>query len=461
MRSPSTTHRLSLCILAAVAAGCGNPESIPMGEQPAVLETTTLRLAPESLSQPLSIQRATTFIGTASSAIRKVRFTVDDWKIGEATPRDGRFSLTYTFTGGGSDRKLVAAGFDSAGKQIATFSAKITVAPKPLVCSQTAGCVSLTSKTRQVSAGTPLALAGVAGPKVVDVQAVLGEDILTTGKVVDGKFAMEITFDTPTRELGLVLRGLDANGETVAAATYAFDIAKPPPPVEPGSEMERYERTAERIGLVKLEKPADHDPQTYYNHISYFRQAKLPDSMRGVPSVPRALTEEEGRRFYFDGLLPLVETANTPSPATSEFEAAIKEGRVVEPPCATTNSQVLERAALKAGLPWVAEIFANPRHYYPTHNNEIQLQRLGWSYYLKEEHVSPPASVGAWSRYTFVGVPGHTGHIFVIFKDMGMNARDLVGDNTRRSDEPHGHPYRPEGKTVGFWLPPGVYPMRR
>lgn len=226
-------------------------------------------------------------------------------------------------------------------------------------------------------------------------------------------------------------------------------------------DMTRYRTIAQRLGLVLLDKPTDHNPQTYLQNIEYFRRSPLPDSINRAPEVPRAMSDAEGRRFFFDGLLPLVETANTPSPSTSEFEAAIREGRVVEPPCATTNSQVLEHAARKAALPWVEAIFADPNDYWPTHNVEIQLKHLGWFYYLKPEHVAPPASIGAWSRYTFYGIPGHTGHIFVIFRDMGLHQKDLVGDNTRRSNEPHGHPYRPEGQTVGFWLPPGVYPTRR
>jgi hypothetical protein len=139
----------------------------------------------------------------------------------------------------------------------------------------------------------------------------------------------------------------------------------------------------------------------------------------------------------------------------------VKEGLVVDPPCATVNSQVLEFAARKAGLNWVADLFENPRQYGPTHNNEIQLRTLGWNYFLKTEYVAPPGAVGVWDRYNFYGFPGHAGHIFIIFQDGGVGNGDLVGDNTRRSGDLHGHQYRMPGKTVGFWLPPGIYPKRR
>jgi hypothetical protein len=226
-------------------------------------------------------------------------------------------------------------------------------------------------------------------------------------------------------------------------------------------DMAKWEAKAAEMGTVTLTKPAELDPMTYKKHIEFFKRGIMPPSMKGVPVVPRVLTEDEGRRLFFEGYVPMVETANTPSPSSSEFEHAIQEGRVVEPPCATTTSQVLEHVAAKAGFDWIATVFANPNNYWPTHNIEVQLQQLGWNYYLKSEYVAPPASVGAWDRYTFDKIPGHTGHIFTIFKDGGLNGPDLVGDNTRRSGELHGHPYRAEGKTVGFWLPPGVYPHKR
>jgi hypothetical protein len=97
---------------------------------------------------------------------------------------------------------------------------------------------------------------------------------------------------------------------------------------------------------------------------------------------------------------------------------------------------------------------------HPTHNNEYQLYLLGWNYFLRSEYIAPPASVGIWDRYTFYGLPGHSGHVDIIFKDGGANGPDLVGDNTRREDEKHGHPYRMLGSTQGFWLPPGVYPVK-
>lgn len=226
-------------------------------------------------------------------------------------------------------------------------------------------------------------------------------------------------------------------------------------------DLARWQAKADAMGIITLTKPSDLDPLSYKKNIEFFKRDIFPPSMKGVPLPPRQMTEDEGRQLYFEGYLPLVETANTPSPSTSDFERAIRDGLVVEPPCSTTTSQVLEHAAIKGGFDWVAYVFANPHHYYPTHNNEVQLQLLGWNYYLKSTYIAPPASVGAWDRYTFDKIPGHTGHIFTMFKDGGPDGPDMVGDNTRRSTDQHGHPYRMPGKTQGFWLPPGVYPIKR
>ena len=195
--------------------------------------------------------------------------------------------------------------------------------------------------------------------------------------------------------------------------------------------------------------------------MEFFRSETPPKSVGDFPHAQRKMTAEEGRKLFFEGILPLVNAANDPSPTTSEFGRAIAEGMIVGPACATTNSQVMEYSARKAGFNWIAELFNDPWGYLPTHNNEYQFMLLGWHYYLMDEYISPPGSMGAWTRYTFYGIPDHTGHIYVTFQDLGPDTSPLIGDNTRLSDELHGHLYRPAGRPVGFWLPPGVYPKKR
>lgn len=223
-----------------------------------------------------------------------------------------------------------------------------------------------------------------------------------------------------------------------------------------------YEQIAENLKkYIVLIKPADLNEEKYKT-ISYFNN-KLPKSIDTIPKINTKLTEEEGRKLYFRGILILTQQANQPTSAKSLFGQAIKDGDIYSAPCASTTSQVLEYSARNAGLIEIEKLFAKPSNYAPTHNVEIAMQKLGFYYYDKKEYVAPPASIGVWSRYTWNGVKGHAGHIFTIFKDMGVgsNIKDLVGDNTRRSSEYHGHPYRMDGQTVGFWLPPGIYPLKR
>ena len=221
-----------------------------------------------------------------------------------------------------------------------------------------------------------------------------------------------------------------------------------------------WDRTVELTDKVTLVPPSGFNPNTHLS-IDFFRWNTPPKSTGDFTHSPRQMTDEEGRALFFNGLLPLVLEANRPDPTSSEFGRAISEGMIVGPACATTNSQVLEYAAKKAGLDWIIPLFSDPWSYLPTHNNEYQFMLLGWHYYLMDDYISPAGSIGAWTRYTFYGIPDHTGHIYITFEDRGPDSSPLVGDNTRRNDELHGHPYRPAGRPVGFWMPPGVYPVRR
>ena len=258
---------------------------------------------------------------------------------------------------------------------------------------------------------------------------------------------------------------LTACGDDDSSRNNKETPSKPDPAVNLATELEkketdRWNEMAEELGNVTLEPPADFDPNTHLT-MEFFRWKTPPKSVGDFPHAERKMTEEEGRRLFFDGLLPLIFNANKPDPINSEFGIAISEGMIVGPACATTNSQVLEYASRKAGLEWLAPLFDDPWGYLPTHNNEYQFMLLGWHYFLMDEYVSPTGSVGAWTRYTFYGIPDHTGHIYMTFEDLGPDTSPLVGDNTRQSHEPHGHLYRPKGRPVGFWLPPGVYPVNR
>lgn len=240
----------------------------------------------------------------------------------------------------------------------------------------------------------------------------------------------------------------------------SIDLSSMHTAIEQKNDLIRWKKQAQKMGGVTLTPPDNFEPDTHMT-LEFMRWENPPASVRDFPHASRELTQNEGRKLFFDGLLPMVLSANNPSPTKSEFGQAIKEGLIVGPACATTNSQVLEYAARKSGLTWLTPLFDNPWGYLPTHNNEYQLMLLGWHYFLMDDYISPMGSVGAWTRYTFYGIPDHTGHIYITFEDRGPDTSPLVGDNTRLANEPHGHLYRPAGRPVGFWLPPGVYPKPR
>jgi len=171
----------------------------------------------------------------------------------------------------------------------------------------------------------------------------------------------------------------------------------------------------------------------------------------------KTLTEEKGRYFYEHGIVPLCNNEE-------KFRKAIKEGYEEVPwarsaPCATTTSAVLEYAFRDAGMPEISTLFNNHDEYGPTHNVEIMLYRLGFSYWLKNTWRSQKGAIGLMAgRYTWRGTPRHSGHIYTIFSEIDEKY-DLIGDNTGFN-----HRYRGPGNeagTEGFWLPPGVIPERR
>lgn len=211
-----------------------------------------------------------------------------------------------------------------------------------------------------------------------------------------------------------------------------------------------------------LDKPDGYDLEQSISTIEFFKHS-LPPSVKQLAS--QKLTTAQSKQYFLQGIRRICITANQPSSKTSDFEKAIKEGRVVDPPCATCNSQVMKYAAKLADLPEVATFWSDPNDFWPTHNNEALMRSMGFNYFLYDEFIAPVGAVGVWTRYKFYGIPGHAGHIFMIFQDGGENAANvLVGDNTRKSNERHGHFYRPSqggGSCVGFWLPNGIYPFRR
>jgi peptidoglycan hydrolase-like protein with peptidoglycan-binding domain len=133
--------------------------------------------------------------------------------------------------------------------------------------------------------------------------------------------------------------------------------------------------------------------------------------------------------------------------------------------CATTCSAFLQYAFTNAGLGTRANLFADQRNFYPTHNVEIMLFQLGFKYYPKNEFRSMKGAIGVMSRGSFPFKEpmenrtfDHTYHIYVILEEVNEKY-DLKMDNGK-----YGVVYT-EGNqkitTQGFWLPETIIPSKR
>lgn len=166
---------------------------------------------------------------------------------------------------------------------------------------------------------------------------------------------------------------------------------------------------------------------------------------------------EDGQKLYFDGLFY---QANSKQLWEEALARCVIPPWAASAPCAVTCSQIIEEAAIKAGISKVELAFKNENEFGPTHNVEIAMRNLGWYYYYKTKYIAPRGAIGLWGgRFVFYGWPQHSGHIFTILEDKGPIGRDeLIADNGG-----WGHIYAASGDAgiEGFWLPNGVFPQLR
>jgi hypothetical protein len=114
---------------------------------------------------------------------------------------------------------------------------------------------------------------------------------------------------------------------------------------------------------------------------------------------------------------------------------------------------------------------------------EKKLRRLGFLYFLKKDYLAPRGAIGARApRWKYQGTENGSGHIYFITKDgakrtqfpnpgqenepaeTGINGpkwqiKDLHAENLDFFD--HVYIQWENGYTEGFWLPPGIYPLKR
>jgi hypothetical protein len=205
------------------------------------------------------------------------------------------------------------------------------------------------------------------------------------------------------------------------------------------------------------------------------------------------LTDAEGCRLFEQGILPILQSKETFMEATEEGRNKLNElveqnkdqYHIDDAPCAYFVSCVMKYLAEKLGLATVKALFQDPclMDNVRVTGVEKKLRRLGFLYFLKEDYLAPRGAIGArWPRNN----QDQSDHIYYITKDgakrtqfpnpenywddqqgkheTGINGpkwqiKDLHAENLDFFD--HVFMQWENGYTEGFWLPPGIYPLKR
>ena len=201
------------------------------------------------------------------------------------------------------------------------------------------------------------------------------------------------------------------------------------------------------------------------------------------------LSDAEGCRLFEQGILPILQSADTFMTAAAEgkHELNLHPGRtdIKEASCAYSVSCVMKYIAKKLGFDKVKNLFNNTFEddCVQVTGVEKKLRRLGFLYFLKKDYLAPRGAIGARApRWKYQGTENGSGHIYYITKDgakrtqfpnpgqenepaeTGINGpkwqiKDLHAENLHFFD--HVYMQEKEGYTEGFWLPPGIYPLKR
>jgi hypothetical protein len=205
------------------------------------------------------------------------------------------------------------------------------------------------------------------------------------------------------------------------------------------------------------------------------------------------LTDAEGCRLFEQGILPILQSKETFMEATEEGRNKLNElveqnkdqYSIDRAPCAYSVSCVMKYLAEELGLATVKALFQDPCliDNVQVTGVEKKLRRLGFLYFLKEDYLAPRGAIGARApRWKYQGTENGSGHIYFITKDgakrtqfpnpgqenepaeTGINGpkwqiKDLHAENLDFFD--HVYIQWENGYTEGFWLPPGIYPLKR
>ena len=205
------------------------------------------------------------------------------------------------------------------------------------------------------------------------------------------------------------------------------------------------------------------------------------------------LSEEEGCKLFEQGILPILQSKETFMEATKEghekldkLVAQKKDQYGIHlAPCAYSVSCVMKYIAKELGFDKVKNLFNNTFEddCVQVTGVEKKLRRLGFLYFLKKDYLAPRGAIGARApRWKYQGTENGSGHIYFITKDgakrtqfpnpgqenepaeTGINGpkwqiKDLHAENLDFFD--HVYIQWENGYTEGFWLPPGIYPLKR
>jgi hypothetical protein len=201
------------------------------------------------------------------------------------------------------------------------------------------------------------------------------------------------------------------------------------------------------------------------------------------------LTDAEGCQLFEQGILPILQSADTFMTAAAEgkHELNLHPGRtdIKEASCAYSVSCVMKYIAKELKFDKVKNLFNNTFEddCVQVTGVEKKLRRLGFLYFLKKDYLAPRGAIGARApRWKYQGTENGSGHIYFITKDgakrtqfpnpgqenepaeTGINGpkwqiKDLHAENLDFFD--HVFIQWENGYTEGFWLPPGIYPLKR
>ena len=208
------------------------------------------------------------------------------------------------------------------------------------------------------------------------------------------------------------------------------------------------------------------------------------------------MTPSEGQVLFEEGILDALRSKESFLDATREAKKRLNDLKIANPessialfitkyPCAYSVSCVLLYLAEKIGLCSVESLFKDTlsTQGIRTSNVEKKLRQLGFLYFLKRDYFAPRGAIGTMRRREG---GGHAGHMFFVTKD-GQKRTEFPNPNNSWDDQQgncevfnngskwqikdlgaenlhffdHVYMQSEPTYTEGFWLPPGIYPLRR